>query len=218
MHFFTKGHAALQITALQILTDILNQHGAHLLESNPTLVKIYVKALKGGSKSPEVQSVATISVAKLLLGRVIQDSTTISELLKTLIVTYFDPATSANQGVRQTLSYFLPVYAYSRSENQDRMRSVALDVIHSLFNVRENLDDEDEDEEMVSLSTIGALLVDWTDPRKCYVPGDTPGLAEEGKKVVNGDVHLDFAHDILEKLNGNASSMSNPIFSSPRSV
>jgi condensin complex subunit 3 len=199
----------LQITALQIITDILTQHGTHLLDTNPALLKVYVKALKSGSKSPEVQAAATVAVCKLMLGRVIQDSTAANELLRTLVVAYFDPSTQDNQGVRQTLSYFLPVYSFSRKENQDRMRTVALDALHALHNLHENLDENDEDSDMVSLSTIGAHLVDWTDPRKCYVPGDNLTLMDESaKKAVNGDVHIDFAKDILEKLNSSASSKS----------
>ncbi|KAI8628630.1 ARM repeat-containing protein [Xylariaceae sp. FL1651] len=204
MHFFSKGHAALQITALQILTDILNVHGAQLLSANPTLLKIYIKALRSGSRNPEVQGAATVAVSKLLLGRVVTDHETSAELLKTLVVAYFDPSTAGNQSVRQALNYFLPVFCYSRAENQDLMRSVALDALHALYNIREGIDDDemDVDDEMVSLNTIGACLVDWTDPRKCYTPGIP---MEADKKNVNGDVHLDFATDILEKLNTNLS-------------
>ncbi|KAK3944314.1 putative nuclear condensin complex subunit protein [Diplogelasinospora grovesii] len=206
MHFFSKGHTALQITALHILTDILNVHGAQLLSSNPTLLKVYIKALRGsGNKiSPEVQAAATTAVCKLLLGRVVSDHDVSAELLKTLVVAYFEPASSGNQSVRQALNYFLPVFCYSRPENQDLMRAVALDALHTLYNVREGLDDDDADvdDEMVSLSTIGACLVDWTDPRKCYTPG-TSHLESEKKKDVNGDVHLDLARDILERLGGN---------------
>lgn len=206
IHFFSKGHAALQITALQILTDILTQHGANLLDSNPPLLKVYLKALKSGSKTPEVQAAATVSVSKLLLSRIILDTSSASDLVKTLIVAYFDPSTQGNQGVRQTLSYFLPVYCFSRRENQDLVRAVAMDALHALLNIHEGMDEEDE-EEMVSLSTIGAHLVDWTDPRKCYVPGNEMTLADEGaKKAVNGDVHLDLAKDILERLNSGISS------------
>lgn len=205
MHFFSKGHAALQITALQILTDILNVHGAQLLSANPTLLKVYVKALRSGSRHPEVQGAATVAVSKLLLGRVVTDHETSSELLKTLIVAYFDPSTAGNQSVRQALNYFLPVFCYSRAENQDLLRSVALDALHALYNIREGIDDDemDVDDEMASLNTIGACLVDWTDPRKCYMPG-VP--MDSDRKNVNGDVHLDFAADILEKLNSNFSS------------
>lgn len=207
-HFFTKGHATLQITALQIITDILTQHGANLLEANAPLLKVYIKALKSGNKSPEVQGAATEAVCKLMLGRVITESDASSELLRTLVVAYFDPATQSNQIVRQTLSYFLPVYCYSRTENQDRMRSVAMDALHSLFNRNENMDDDEEEGDMVSLSVIGAHLVDWTDPRKCYIPGDQMSFSDsmDTKKAVNGDVHLDFALNILERLNGNATS------------
>jgi len=209
MHFYSKGHSALQITALQILTDILNQHGAHLLDTNPTLLKVFLKALKSGAKTPEVQAAATVAVAKLMLGRVISDaSPAIDDLLKTLVVLYFDPSTAHNQGVRQTLSYFLPVYSFSRKENQDRMRKVSLDALHKIFEIQENLDDDGDAEiEMVSIATVGAHLVDWTDPRKCYVPGNQLTLSDEGtKKAVNGDVHLEFARDILERLNSGISS------------
>ncbi|KAK3356976.1 condensin subunit-like protein [Lasiosphaeria hispida] len=203
MHFFSKGHTALQITALHILTDILNVHGAQLLSSNPTLLKIYIKALRSGAKSPEVQAAATVAASKLLLGRVVSDHEVSAELLKTLVVAYFEPASSGNQSVRQALNYFLPVFCYSRRENQDIMRAVALDALHTLYNVREGLDDDDADveDEMVSLATIGACLVDWTDPRKCFSPGISADALE--KKHVNADVHLDFAKDILERLNGN---------------
>ena len=210
MHFFSKGHSALQITALQILTDILNVHGAQLLDTNPALLKVFLKALKSGSKTPEVQSAATIAIAKLMLGRVISDATpAIDDLLRTLVVLYFDPSTAHNQGVRQTLSYFLPVYSFSRKENQDRMRRVSMDAFHKLFELQENLDDEiDAEAEMVGLSTIGAHLVDWTDPRKCYIPGNQLSLADDGKKAVNGDVHLRLAKEILERLGGTVSSKS----------
>jgi condensin complex subunit 3 len=210
MHFFAKGHSALQITALHILTDILNVHGAQLLATNPALLKVYIKALRSGSRNPEVQGAAVVAVSKLLLGRVVTDYETSAELLKTLVVAYFDPSTAGNQSVRQALNYFLPVFCYSRAENQELMRSVALDALHALYNVREGLEDDDADvnEEMASLTTIGACLVDWTDPRKCY----QPGIAMDAeKRNVNSDIHLDLATDILERLEGNISSKWFPL-------
>lgn len=35
----------------------------------------------------------------------------------------FEPASSHNQSVRQALNYFLPVFCYSRLENQDLLRA-----------------------------------------------------------------------------------------------
>ncbi|KAK1236832.1 hypothetical protein MKX07_005951 [Trichoderma sp. CBMAI-0711] len=213
IHFFTKGHTALQITALHILTDILNVHGAQLLATTPAVLKVYVKAVKGGGRSSEVQAAATIAASKLLLGRVISDEEACEELLKSLVVAYFDPASSANQTVRQALNYFLPVFCFSRLENQDLMRKVSLLALHSLLNLREGLEDDDVDveEDMVSMTTIGACLVDWTDPRKCY----SPELVLDGeKKNPKGDVHLDFACDILERLRGNISKAEKKLVAS----
>ncbi|KJZ73380.1 hypothetical protein HIM_07174 [Hirsutella minnesotensis 3608] len=204
IHFFNKGHTALQITALHILTDILNVHGAQLLTSTPALLKVYVKAVKGGAKAPEVQAAATIAASKLLLGRVVSDQEACEELLKSLVVAYFDPSSASNQTVRQALNYFLPVFCYSRAANQDLMRAVSLHALHSLQNIREGLEDDDVDvnEDMVSMTTIGACLVDWTDPRKCYNAGIQ---LDAEKRSVNGDVHIDFAQDIMERLRGNIS-------------
>ncbi|KND91488.1 Condensin complex subunit 3 [Tolypocladium ophioglossoides CBS 100239] len=204
IHFFSKGHTALQITALHILTDILNVHGAQLLSSTPGLLKVYVKAVKGGAKAPEVQAAATIATSKLLLGRVVSEDEACEELLKSLVVAYFDPSSASNQTVRQALNYFLPVFCYCRPANQDLMRAISLQALHSLLNLREGLEDDDVDvgEDMVSMTAIGACLVDWTDPRKCYTPGVHP---DSDKKTVNGDVHLDLGRDVLERLRTNIS-------------
>lgn len=208
IHFFSKGHAALQVTALHILTDILNVHGAHLFSSTPALLKVYVKAVKSGSKAPDVQAAAVMAASKLLLGRVVSDEESCQELLKSLVVAYFDPTSANNQTVRQALNYFLPVFCYSRPANQELMRTIAMNAIHSLLNVREGLEDDDEadiEEDMVSMTAIGACLVDWTDPRKCYNPN---AALDAEKKNVNGDVHLELALDILDRLHSNVTSKS----------
>ncbi|SZE99917.1 unnamed protein product [Blumeria hordei] len=217
IHFFSKGHPALQITALQIITDVLATHGAHFLEQNPLLLKVYLKALKSGNKTPEVQAVATVAVAKLLLDRVISNtSSAVEEFLRVLVVMYFDPSTASNVSMRQTLAYFLSVYSYSSQENQGRMRKVAVDTFHKLFEINETEDDEYEAEgEMISLTVIGAHLVDWTDPRKCYVPQDhMTRLEETPKKNVNGDVHLELAQDIIESFNSSISREEKKILAS----
>ncbi|EFX00217.1 nuclear condensin complex subunit [Grosmannia clavigera kw1407] len=206
MRFYSKGHTALQMTALQILTDMLNVHGAQLLSTSAALLRMYVRALRSGARAPEVQATAVVAVSKLLLGRVVTEPDVAAELLRTLVVAYFEPASAGNQGVRQALNYFLPVFCFSRPENQALMQAVAPDALHALFNVREGLEDDDADvgTEMVSLATVGACLVDWTDPRKCYSP-DSITVDGIERKNVNGDVHLDFAAAIMERLHGNAS-------------
>lgn len=146
--------------------------------------------------TPDVQAAATVALCKLMLTSVIQDD----DLLKQIVICYFDPATKDNAGVRQALSYFLPVYCHSRRENMERMASVAGGVMHSLVDMSEELE---EGEEMVGVSTVGNMLVDWTDARKLVVQDEASvSWDEAGKKevkAVNGDIHLDLAESLLER-------------------
>lgn len=156
--------------------------------------------------TPAVQSAATIALCKLMLTSVIQDM----DLLKQAVICYFDPATKENAGVRQALSYFLPVYCHSRRENMERMANVTGRVIHALVDMGEELD---EGEEMVGISTVGNMLVDWTDARKLVVQDEAlVSWDEAGKKevkAVNGDIHLDLAESLLEQvMNHGCSSKS----------
>lgn len=146
--------------------------------------------------TPDVQAAATIALCKLMLMSVIRDE----DLLKQMVICYFDPATKDNPAVRQALSYFLPVYCHSRRENMERMAKIAGGVIHSLVDMSEQLG---EGEEMVGASMIGNMLVDWTDARKLVVE-DQAAMSwdEAGKKeakAFNGDVHLDLAEGLLER-------------------
>ena len=201
VHCYNKGHDALQTTAIQILADMLTVHPSLLSPQKEddslqkSIYKVFAKALKA-SHTPDVQSAATTSLCKLMLTSVVEDE----ELLKQLVLCYFDPATKDNAGVRQALSYFLPVYCHSRRENMARMGSVALPVVHSLMSMSEELVEEDE---MIGMSAISTMLVDWTDARKLVVQdGESVSWDEAGKKevkAVNGDVHLNLAEALLER-------------------
>ena len=201
VHCFSKGHDALQVTSLHILADILTTH-PNLLSpqtADPNLqksvFKIFSKAIKA-VHSPDVQSVGTVALCKLMLTTVIQDE----DLLKQLVLCYFDPTTKENPAMRQALSYFLPVYCHSRRENMCRMAAIAVSVVHSLVGMGEQLDEE---EEMVGINLIGTMLVDWTDARKLVIQDvtavswDEAGRQED--KAVNGDIHLDLAETMLER-------------------
>lgn len=131
-----------------------------------------------------------------MLTSVVQDE----DLLKHIVICYFDPATKDNAEVRQALSYFLPVYCHSRRENMERMANVSGGVMHLLVDMSEELV---EGEEMVGISTVGNMLVDWTDARKLVVQDEASiSWDEAGKtevKAVNGDIHLDLAGSLLER-------------------
>ncbi|KAI4097436.1 MAG: hypothetical protein LQ339_006754 [Xanthoria mediterranea] len=201
LHCFSKGHDALQVSALYILSDILTVH-SHLVTADnvdpglqKSVYKIFGKGLKA-STTAEVQSAATIALCKLMLTSVIRDE----DLLKQLVTLFFDPAAKENAAVTQALSYFLPVFCHSRRENMEMMAAIAANVVHHQVNLVDEMDEEDG---AVGVNVIGNMLVDWTDARKLVVPGGgLIGWDEAGgkdAKAVNGDIHLTLAESLLER-------------------
>lgn len=136
------------------------------------------------------------------------------DLLKQIVICYFDPATKENAGVTQALSYFLPVYCHSRRENTATMANIVAGVMHTLVDMTEELA---EGVEMVGVGVAGNMLVDWTDPRKLVVQDeasvgwDEAGKTEaKGTAVINGEVHLELAVSVLERaMNHGCSSRLN---------
>ena len=143
-----------------------------------------------------------------MLTSVIQDE----DLLKQAVICYFDPGTKDNAAVRQALSYFLPVYCHSKRENMERMAVVAPGIVHTMVNLGEEIDEEAE---MVGISVVSTMLVDWTDARKLVVQDEASiSWNEAGQKeikAVNGDIHLVLAEALLERaMSNNCSSKSGP--------
>lgn len=220
MHCFAKGHPELQAIALQIITDILTTHpsllappttvnegdttSASVVETQSQLLKPVLKAFSKAlkSESPEVQATGATALSKLMLSQLITDA----DILKQLVITFFDPETSSNAGLRQALSYFLPVYCHSRYENAVRMVQVSAGVINRLGTLREAfVEDEDAMEgEMVTTGFVGGLLVDWTDPRKIISPKEQGFMVgnEVEDKMEDGrtSTHMLMAEAILERM------------------
>jgi len=211
LHCFLKGHPALQTIALQIITDILVTHPSLLAEpaneeeENPLIkpiLKAYSRSIKSGD--PAVQATGATALSKAMLSRLITEP----DLLKQLVVAYFDPDTADNAQLRQSLSYFLPVYCHSRAENATRMVSVACSVIAKLATIREAFleevaDAEEEEDGMVKLSAVGNMLLDWTDPRKIFGFAEaTGGGGASAAATADGasETHYVFAETILERL------------------
>ncbi|KAI4106468.1 MAG: hypothetical protein L6R37_002159 [Teloschistes peruensis] len=226
LHCFTKGHDALQVSALHVLCDILSTHPDLVTADHvdpalkKSVYKIFSKGLKA-SHTPEVQSVATAALCKLMLTSVIRDE----ELLKQLVILFFDPACKENAAITQALSYFLPVFSHSKRENMKAMAAIAAGVVHTQINLADELDEE---EETVGVNVVGNMLVDWTDPRKLVIPGvASAGWDEAGGKGVmgvDGEIHLSLADSLLERALGPGCSreerkvllsMSSKIYVSP---
>lgn len=201
LHCFSKGHDALQVTALHVLSDIFTSHPTLISQSpdpalQKSIFKVFSKGLKA-TQAPDVQSAATTALCKLMLTNIVTEE----DLLKQLVICYFEPATKENAAMRQALSYFLPVYCHSRRENMERMANVVPGVIHAIVGLGEELED---DEEMVGVGVVVNMLTEWTDARKLVVQ-DAAAVSwdEAGRKeirAVNGDIHLDMAESMLERV------------------
>jgi condensin complex subunit 3 len=123
LHCFSRGHEAIRVEVLHILSDIFMTHGMSILTDETvkpeSITSIWTKAIKSEDE-PEVAAAAGESLAKLMLANVVTED----EILKVLVETYFNPISSQNDPLKQALSYFFPVYCHSVPENQYCMARV----------------------------------------------------------------------------------------------
>ncbi|PGH09809.1 condensin complex subunit 3 [Blastomyces parvus] len=248
IHCYTKGHDALQETAIRILADILTTHTSILLpvqspnESNSVvpppfqkpLLRVFAKSLKASSP-PVVQTAAVTALAKLLLTGTLSPSgpnvplsikelneNSIDALLQALVLSFFHPRTRDNLGLRQALTYFLPVYCHSRAANAQHMRKIAVPVVHSVLSAADDFyaleADEDSDGEIDEsvgekevkslMSNLVGMLAEWTDERRIVGLGgeaQLPGLSTTTNITPfrpSDSLHLALMRDILQRLLG----------------
>lgn len=140
-----------------------------------------------------------------MLSRLITDE----KLLEQLVIAYFDPDTNSNAQLRQSLSYFLPVYCHSRAENSHRMANITPTVVSKLCMIRENLLDDgdmedDSGENMVKLALVGQMLLDWTDPRK--IVGFAEVARTDAAAAGAGETHYLLVQRLLERMVGKSST------------
>lgn len=162
IHCYSKGHEGLQVTALQIICDMITTHPSLLAPVTQSdgetvtppaiqkpLLKVFARALKANSP-PSVQSGAATALSKLLLTNTFEPSgpnvppaiqeynqNAVETLLQSLVVSFFHPRTKANPALRQSLAYFFPVYCHSRIDNTQHMRRVAVPVVRAVMNAAE---------------------------------------------------------------------------------
>lgn len=162
IHCYSKGHEGLQVTALQIICDMVTTHPsllAPIAQSDgetvtppaiqKPLLKVFSRALKANSP-PSVQSGAATALSKLLLTNTLEPSgpnvppaiqeynqNAVETLLQSLVVSFFHPRTKENPALRQSLAYFFPVYCHSRLDNTQHMRRVAVSIVRAVMNAAE---------------------------------------------------------------------------------
>ena len=220
IHCFAKGHEALQATSLQILCDIITTHPSLLTDVvdeagtlppfQKALLKSFTRALKPASPA-SVQSVAAMSLSKLLLtARLNIAESAIDDLLRTLVIAFFDPRTSDNSALRQALAYFLPVFCHSRVGNCERMSHIAVDVVsevlkaadeHYTVEAEEDSDgdvDESAAEKKVKtlMNTVIGMLSEWTDGRRVVAVDQMETTEHE---ISTTDIQMKLAEAVLER-------------------
>lgn len=162
IHCYSKGHEALQVTAIHILCDMLTTHPTLLapvtqpdgetvsppLFQKP-LLKVFARALRANSPN-DVQTAAATALSKLMLTSAFSPSgpnvppaiqemnqTAVETLLLNLIISFFHPRTQENPALRQSLAYFFPVYCHSRITNTQHMQRITVPVVRAVLNAAE---------------------------------------------------------------------------------
>ncbi|KAF9008698.1 nuclear condensing complex subunit [Cyathus striatus] len=187
----------LKIVLIQSVFDMIMVHEATLRrewkKEGKDLSELigYLAGLITADTSRKVHALICTGIAKLVFSGVIADDTAISNL----IVAYLSPRTVDNQELRQCLTYFLPVFSYSSSANQERIRKIFLKTFNDLNNIRRDLDDG---EDMVGAAQVVAMFVDWTDPLKSLNAVNARGNNRDG--VMNDSIHIEMANDIMMAL------------------
>ncbi|ORY20755.1 nuclear condensing complex subunit [Naematelia encephala] len=180
----TAADDELKVKVVQIVFDLLMVQDIQTLVSKTMPADKVVELVRHtlSQEAPEVQAVACEGVAKLMLAGMIEHES----ILQSLVLLYFSPETADNQPLRQCLTYFLPVYCYSSSENQKRMLSIFMDTFNMLAQLHEEVDEEG----MLPLGQMGLMIVDWLDPEKTVerdgAKGDMQVHLELGIEVLKG--------------------------------
>ncbi|CAN6674321.1 condensin complex subunit 3 [Trichomonascus vanleenenianus] len=184
-HCYQKGDPDLQVEAVKIISDILMIHGTSVLDTEGgvdtmSIYKLYYRAARN-PQDPIVQATAAEALCKLVLAGIFTDD----DLIKALVIIFFDGNNAENAALKQILSFCIPVYCYSSPENQARMARIAVDSLRRLTTTFESTD-----EEMVGPAHIIQQILDWTDPEKLADTTDSPNAA----------IHLDLCGDMLRRI------------------
>ncbi|KAG0380475.1 hypothetical protein BGX24_007959 [Mortierella sp. AD032] len=148
----------LHVLSLKIVFDLILTFGLAPMSTQITEERIK-NDLKTTleSEEPEVQAVAVEGIAKLMLTKVLKDT----EILRTLIVLYFDPATAKNNHLRQCLSYFLQVYFHSAYDNQVMLSEMTVPILVQLIEMQQEAKDD-----MPTPVNMAQQLLEWCEPRR----------------------------------------------------
>ncbi|KAJ2242760.1 chromosome condensation complex Condensin, subunit G, partial [Coemansia sp. RSA 475] len=157
-----QGSGELHAKGLAALLDIAFMYGiadlAPSLGEPSDFVSLLYSELE--SEDERIQATAGEGIAKLLYAHRIPDP---SDVLEELLVLYYHPDTSANDALRQCLTYFFPAFSYMAHDNQAVMQQVAVRAVCRLAGVLKQ-----QNSDAQSGATHGQAaqqIVTWSDPR-----------------------------------------------------
>ncbi|KAF7375149.1 Condensin complex subunit 3 [Mycena sanguinolenta] len=206
----------LRISLLHIIFDLLMVHESVFLnpagEYAPRLLSFLVKELEKESDkdetSPKVLALLGMGIAKLVLcGMIADENASLTSLwpfmvlkknqpqvVKSLMMVYFSPYNANNQELKQYLTFFAHMYSRSAAKNQQTMREIFIYVFQKLSDLRQRLDGE---EDVLSLTSVTHMWMDWTDHTQVRDPNGRPG---DAGKAGDPLIQFDMANDIIRSL------------------
>ncbi|KAF9910006.1 hypothetical protein EC991_007625 [Linnemannia zychae] len=179
----------LHVLSLKIVFDLILTFGLAPMSTQITEERIRTDLKKTlESEEPEVQAIAAEGISKLMLTKILKDA----EILRTLIVLYFDPATAKNNHLRQCLSYFLQVYFHSAYDNQVMLSEMAVPIMVQLIEMQQEAKDE-----MPTPVNMAQQLLEWCDPRRGLEADPEKGLVN---KNIDYGLQANIAIDLVKAM------------------
>ncbi|KAF8929155.1 hypothetical protein BGZ47_001240 [Haplosporangium gracile] len=187
--FAENASTHLHVLSLKIVFDLILTFGMAPMSSQigEERIKTDLKTTLE-SKEPEVQAIAVEGTSKLMLTKVLRDA----EILRTLIILYFDPATAKNNHLRQCLSYFLQVYFHSSYDNQVMLSEMTVPILIQLIEMQQEAKNE-----MPTPVNMAQQLLEWCEPRRGLEADPEKGLVN---KNIDYGLQVNIAIELVKSM------------------
>ncbi|KAG0297693.1 hypothetical protein BGZ98_000478 [Dissophora globulifera] len=165
----------LQVLSLKIVFDLILTFGLTAMSSQITeerIIQDFNKILD--SDKPIMQAIVVEGIAKLMLTKLLKSP----QILRKMIILYFNPETVDNNLLRQCLNYFLQVYFHSSHENQVTLSEIFVPIMIQLIQMQ-----LDAKGDMPTPAIMAQQLLEWCEPRRVL------GAEKEGAAA---DSNIDF--------------------------
>ncbi|KAJ3380024.1 hypothetical protein HDU84_006239 [Entophlyctis sp. JEL0112] len=155
LHTYESDNNDGKKVALQIIFDLVMVHGADVLEMDAL---VYVTKHSLELDELELVTLAVEGAAKLHIMKFLSDA----EILEALLILYFHPHTAGQHRLRQCLSCFFAMFAFSSLANQTSLAQVAATAFMAVSVAYDGTDAPG----VLPPNEIAAQIVEWTDNRR----------------------------------------------------